>query len=114
MANFVESSVGIQNCVMIMMEICMAFEMMLILLCVTRFEGLKRIILTVILFASSFFMMAAFQNDHSYSIGKRMNRHVMLPDIPMVLIVCAVTGLMLYLIWNFLGERRREKTLFSQ
>ena len=88
MANFVESSVGIQNCVMIMMEICMAFEMMLILLCVTRFEGLKRIILTVILFASSFFMMAAFQNDHSYSIGKRMNRHVMLPDIPMVLIVC--------------------------
>ena len=43
-----------------------------------------------------------------------MNRHVMLPDIPMVLIVCAVTGLMLYLIWNFLGERRREKTLFSQ
>ena len=114
MANFVESSVGIQNCVMIMMEICMAFEMMLILLRVTRFEGLKRIILTVILFASSFFMMAAFQNDHSYSIGKRMNRHVMLPDIPMVLIVCAVTGLMLYLIWNFLGERRREKTLFSQ
>ena len=114
MANFVESSVGIQNCVMIMMEICMAFEIMLILLRVTRFEGLKRIILTVILFASSFFMMAAFQNDHSYSIGKRMNRHVMLPDIPMVLIVCAVTGLMLYLIWNFLGERRREKTLFSQ
>ena len=46
MANFVESSVGIQNCVMIMMEICMAFEMMLILLRVTRFEGLKRIILT--------------------------------------------------------------------
>ena len=114
MSNFVESSVGIQNFVMIMMEICLAFEMMLILLSVTRFEGLKRITLTVTLFAGSFFIMAAFQNDHSYSVGKRMNQHVMLPDIPMVLIVCAVTGLMLYLIWNLFGERRREKTLFSQ
>ena len=114
MSNFVESSVGIQNFVMIMMEICLAFEMMLILLSVTRFEGLKRITLTVTLFAGSFFLMAAFQNDHSYSVGKRMNQHVMLPDIPMVLIVCAVTGLMLYLIWNLFGERRREKTLFSQ
>ena len=83
---------GIQNFVMIMMEICLAFEMMLILLSVTRFEGLKRITLTVRrFFAGSFFIMAAFQNDHSYSVGKRMNQHVMLPDIPMVLIVCAVT-----------------------
>ncbi len=51
MSNFVESSVEIQNFVMIMMEICLAFEMMLILLSVTRFEGLKRITLTVTLFA---------------------------------------------------------------
>lgn len=42
MSNFVESSVGIQNFVMIMMEICLAFEMMHILLSVTRFEGLEK------------------------------------------------------------------------
>ena len=76
MSNFVESSVGIQNFVMIMMEICLAFEMMLILLSVTRFEGLKRITLTVTLFAGSFFIMAAFQNDHSYSVGKLSLIHI--------------------------------------
>ena len=61
MSNFVESSVGIQNFVMSMMEICLAFEMMLILLSVTRFEGLKRITLTVTLFAGSFLLWLPFR-----------------------------------------------------
>ncbi len=42
MSNFVESSVEYRIFVMIMMEICLAFEMMLILLSVTRFEGAEK------------------------------------------------------------------------
>lgn len=61
MSNFVESSVEIQNFVMIMMEICLAFEMMLILLSVTRFEGLKRITLTVTLLPVHFLLWLPFR-----------------------------------------------------
>ena len=95
MANFVESSVGIQNCVMIMMEICMAFEMMLILLRVTRFEGLKRIILTVILFAKKIPDQIKHQSCdrthnqyHRYIRQHDMSIHPLSYTVAMVILKC--------------------------
>ena len=82
MSNFVESSVGIQNFVMIMMEICLAFEMMLILLSVTRFEGLKRITLTVTLLndiGDQFMFGPSFMVSPVYRYGDR-SREIYFPQ----------------------------------
>ena len=88
MSNFIESSIGMQNTIMVIMEICLVFEFILILLRVTQVAELKRIISAIVLFGVSLLLTTVLANDHQYSVA-------------------------IYLMGKIQEERKREKTMLS-
>lgn len=112
MSNFIESSIGMQNTIMVIMEICLVFEFILILLRVTQVAGLKKIISAIVLFGVSLLLITMLANDHQYSMGRQEQRS-MFPDISGILVLSGIIGLAIYLMGKIQEERKREKTILS-
>ena len=112
MSNFIESSIGMQNTIMVIMEICLVFEFILILLRVTQVAGLKKIISAIVLFGVSLLLITMLANDHQYSMGRQEQRS-MFPEISGILVLSGIIGLAIYLIGKIQEERKREKTILS-
>lgn len=112
MSNFIESSIGMQNTIMVIMEICLVFEFILILLRVTQVAELKRIISAIVLFGVSLLLITVLANDHQYSVGMQEQRS-RFPEISGILVLSGIIGLAIYLMGKIQEERKREKTMLS-
>ena len=90
MPGFVESSIILQDIIMILMEICLILELILLIFRIMSLVGKKKILVSAAELFFSFLFMTGLLNDHRCSMGDKRYRplfHLFPADIMLVLVI---------------------------
>ena len=112
MPGFVESSIILQDIIMILMEICLILELILLIFGIMSLVGKKKILVSTAELFFSFLFMTGLLNDHRSSMGDKRYRplfHLFPADIMLVLVIL----LAVYLIRALYRELKEYRNVLS-
>ena len=112
MPGFVESSIILQDIIMILMEICLILELILLIFRIMSLVGKEKILVSTAELFFSFLFMTGLLNDHRCSMGDKRYRplfYLFPADIMLVLVIF----LAVYLIRALCRELKEYRNVLS-
>ena len=115
MPSFIESSIELQNIIMLLMEICLILELILLIFRIMSSVRKRKLLATAAEFILSLLFMTGLLNDHRHRVGESPYPPLfhLIPAHIMMILVILLTGYLLWVIYEEIKDYRNVLSPWS-